>query len=87
MVFGFAVHKEGFGMLVGLPVAVIAAVLTWAFSPKLGIDLRGRISITALAAGATTAVTAGFMYNNIAGVCTIAASLFVVAVLFGYERN
>jgi hypothetical protein len=74
-------------MFIGLPIAVLVAVLTWIFSPKLGIDMRGKISMTALSAGAVSAVTAGFMYNNIVGVCTIAACLFIVSVLFGYERN
>lgn len=74
-------------MFIGLPIAVLLAVLTWIFSPRLGIDLRGKISMTALSAGATTAVTGGFMYNNIAGVCTMAACLLAVAALFGYERN
>lgn len=74
-------------MLVGLPIAVVAAVLTWVFSPKLEIDLRGRISATALCPGIVSAVTAGFMYSDIAGMCTVAASLLLVAVLFGYERN
>ena len=74
-------------MFIGLPIAVLVAVLTWIFSPKLGIDMRGKISMTTLSAGVVSASTAGFMYNNIAGVCTMSACLFIVAVLFGYERN
>lgn len=74
-------------MLVGLPIAFVAAVLTWVFSPKLGIDLRGKISISALSAASVSAVTAGFMYNNIVGVGILSVCLFIVAALFGYERN
>jgi hypothetical protein len=74
-------------MLIGLPIAIILAGVTWVFSPKIGVDLRGRISITALSAASATSATAGFMYNNIAGVCTISACFFIVAILFGYERN
>lgn len=74
-------------MLVGLPIAIVLAIATWVFSPKIGVDLRGRISVSALSAAAATSTTAGFMYNNIAGMGMLSACLFVAAVLFGYERN
>jgi hypothetical protein len=74
-------------MFIGLPIAVLVAVLTWIFSPRLGVDMRGKISMTALSLGTASAITAGFMYNNIVGVCTMSACFFIVAVLFGYERN
>ena len=74
-------------MLVGIPIATVAAVLAWVFAPKLGINMRGRISMAALAAASVTGITAGFMYSDILGVCVLSASLFVIAFLFGYERG
>ncbi len=74
-------------MYVGLAVAVFMAGLIWFISPKLNIDLRGRISTTAITGGVVTASTAGFMYSNIAGVCVVAACLLGIGILFGYERG
>ncbi len=84
---GSAISKEDFGMYIGLAVAIFMAGLVWFISPKLNIDLRGRISTTAIAGGATAASTAGFMYNDIAGVCVIAGCLIGIGILFGYERG
>jgi hypothetical protein len=84
---GAANSKEDFGMYIGLAVAVFMAGLIWFISPKLKIDLRGRISTTAIAGGVTAASTAGFMYSDIAGVCVIAACLIGIGILFGYESG
>lgn len=74
-------------MYVGLAVAVFMAGLVWYFSPKIGVDIRGRVSITAIAGGAVIGSTAGFMYSNIAGVGVLAAFLVGIGILFGYERE
>lgn len=74
-------------MYVGLAVAVVMAGLVWYFSPRIGVDIRGRISIAAIAGGVVVASTAGFMYSNIAGVGAIAVCLVGIGILFGYERE
>ena len=84
---GVAVSKEDFGMYVGLAVAVVMAGLVWYFSPKIGVDIRGRISMSAIAGGVVTASTAGFMYSNIAGVGLLSACLVGIGILFGYARE
>lgn len=84
---GSAISKEDFGMYIGLAVAVFMAGLVWFMSPKLNIDMRGRISTTAIAGGIASASTAGFMYNDITGVCVVAGCLIGIGILFGYERG
>lgn len=84
---GVAVSKEDFTMYVGLAVAVVMAGLVWYFSPKIGVDVRGRISITSIASGVVVASTAGFMYSSIAGVASLAVCLVGIGILFGYERE
>ena len=74
-------------MYVGLSLAVLALLGAWFIAPKLGVDMRARISLSALAGGLVSAVTAGFMFSNQAGVIVISASFISVAVLFGYERG
>lgn len=84
---GVAVSKEDSGMYIGLAVAVIMAGLVWYISPRIGVDIRGRISITAIAGGAVMGSTAGFMYSNIVGFAVVAAFLIGIGILFGYERG
>lgn len=74
-------------MYVGLGLAVLALIAAWFIAPKLGVDTRARISLSALAAGIGSSITAGFMFSNHAGVISIAASFIAVAILFGYERG
>lgn len=74
-------------MYIGLAVAVIMAGLVWYISPRIGVDIRGRISITAIAGGAVMGSTAGFMYSNIVGFAVVAAFLLGIGILFGYERG
>jgi hypothetical protein len=84
---GVAVSKEDFTMYVGLAVAVVMAGLVWYLSPKIGVDVRGRISITAIAVGAVFGSTSGFIYSNIAGLGVLSAFLVGIGILFGYERE
>lgn len=74
-------------MYVGLSLAVLALLGAWFIAPKLGVDMRARISLSALAGGLVSAITSGFMFNNQAGVIAVSASFISVAVLFGYERG
>jgi hypothetical protein len=74
-------------MYVGLGLAVLALLGAWFIAPKLGVDMRARISLSALAAGLGSAITAGYMFGDEVGTVVVAASFISVAVLFGYERG
>jgi hypothetical protein len=73
-------------MLIGLGIAVLALVVAWFGSGKLGFDVRNKISVSALSSGAVVGTTAGFMYNSTVGMVVLSAMLIIIAVLFGYER-
>lgn len=83
----FSVANEGFSMFIGIGLAVAALIGAWFIAPKLGVDARARISLSALATGLVFAATAGFMVSNLAGICVIAAGFLSTAILFGYERG
>jgi hypothetical protein len=83
----FSVANEGFSMFIGLGVAIAALIGAWFIAPKLGVDARARIALSALSAGLVCATTAGFMVSNLAGICVIAAGFLSTAILFGYERG
>ena len=74
-------------MYVGLGLAVLALFGAWFIAPKLGVDTRARVSLSSLAAGLVSSITAGYMFGNQIGTIVVSFAFVSVAILFGYERG
>jgi len=74
-------------MYIGLASSCVAMVGAWFLAKKFLPEVKEKISFVFLTGGLSSLVTAGFMFSNLVGVCSIAASCIAVSFLFGYEGS